>query len=140
MVRVEGPAAAQLGAHFVDRWADLTGEVSAQQRATITNGPAAGGAAGAADAARGVSLLVNKPKGALHASNDLLGNLRQATDRAWILTPTLSDPAVVAELKAAAARGVDTRVAVSGPEGWIGTRALRVIGATFYRELVDAGV
>lgn len=135
MVRVDGPAAARLGAHFLDRWVDLAGPETVQRR-TLPSAKAPA----VAQAGEGVALLANFPGRDLHASEHLLDNLAQATDRAWILTPTLSDPAVVDALKSAAQRGVDTRVAVSGPEGWIGTRALRVVGSTFYRELVNAGV
>jgi cardiolipin synthase len=144
MVRIEGPAAKQLSAHFTDRWVDMGGAApqaaaGARQLAATAAGSKVRAIAG--DLAKsGVALLANHPGQEMHASEHLLENLAKAKDRAWILTPTLSDPAVVAALKDAAARGVDTRVAVSGPEGWIGTRALRVIGSTFYRELVDAGV
>ena len=141
MVRIDGSAATQFGAHFLDRWMDMTGQASDGQKALIAGAPTLGaGTAGRGDARHGVAMLANKPDAALHASDHLLENLTAAKDRAWILTPTLSDPAVVQALTAAARRGVDVRVAVSGPEGWIGTRALRLIGATFYRELVDAGV
>lgn len=135
MVRLDGPAAARLGAHFLDRWVDMAGPDGVQRRTL----PSAKSPA-VAQAGDGVALLANFPGRDLHASDHLLDNLDQARDRAWILTPTLSDPAVVDALKGAAQRGVDVRVAVSGPEGWIGTRALRVVGATFYRELVNAGV
>jgi cardiolipin synthase len=142
MVKIQGPAAAQLSAHFTDRWVDMGGaapQAAAGARQLTAQAAPARGIAG--DLAQsGVALLANHPGKDLHASEHLLENLGKAKDRAWILTPTLSDPAVVTALKEAAARGVDTRVAVSGPEGWIGTRALRVIGSTFYRELVDAGV
>lgn len=141
MVRIDGPAAVQFGAHFVDRWVDLTGHASEGQLELIAGSPVAGsGTSAPRDAARGATMLANVPGGDLQASTHLLENLARAKDRAWILTPTLSDPAVVSALSDAARRGVDVRVAVSGPEGWIGTRALRLIGATFYRELVDAGV
>ncbi len=136
MVRVEGPAAARMGAHFLDRWVDLGGTVPTSDRRTLPSTKSSP----VAQARDGVSLLANFPGRDLHASKHLLENIAKADTRAWILTPTLSDPAVVAALKEAAQRGVDVRVAVSGPEGWIGTRALRVIGATFYRELVGAGV
>lgn len=146
MVRVDGPAAAQFSAHFLDRWVDMAGDASAGQKTLGMRGPAAAGttaptdANAVADAGKGVAFLVNHPGREMQASDHILDNLSKATERAWILTPTLSDPAVVTALKEAASRGVDTRVAVSGPEGWIGTRALRLVGATFYRELVDAGV
>ena len=142
MVRIEGPAAARLGAHFLDRWVDMAGAPAAdpaRERRSLT-ATAAKGTAGADQAGTGVALLANFPGRDLHASDHLLENLAKAEQRAWILTPTLSDPAVVDSLKEAAQRGVDVRVAVSGPEGWIGTRALRVVGSTFYRELVNAGV
>jgi cardiolipin synthase len=135
MVRVDGPAAARLGAHFVDRWVDLVGPGATTRR---TSPPPSSPAV--AQAGEGVALLANFPGRDLHASDHLLENLGKARDRAWILTPTLSDPAVVDALTDAARRGVDTRVAVSGPEGWIGTRALRLVGSTYYRELVNAGV
>lgn len=144
MVRVDGPAAAQFGAHFVDRWVDVGGDAVAGAQA-VTAPPASPGGGGrpgssAEQARAGVALLVNHPGRELQASDHLLRNLQDAKERAWIMTPTLSDPAVVAALRQAAARGVDTRVAVSGPEGWIGTRALGLVGATFYRELVGSGV
>jgi len=142
MARVDGPAVRQLSAHFVDRWVDLAGDAKAGARAiTHPGGAPTGPGTGAVDQARsGVGMLINTPGRELAASDHLLHNLSRARDRAWILTPTLTDPAVVQALKSAAQRGVDTRVAVSGPEGWIGTRALRLIGSTFYRELVRAGV
>ncbi len=143
MVKVEGPGAARLGAHFLDRWTDLAGPEAAAvadakagaARTLPSTRPAA-----VAQAGDGVSMLANHPGRDLQASEHLLDNLAKADTRAWILTPTLSDPAVVQGLIDAAKRGVDVRVAVSGPEGWIGTRALRVVGQTFYRELVNAGV
>ncbi|MCW2926570.1 MAG: cls [Thermoleophilia bacterium] len=138
MVRIDGPAAARFGAHFVDRWVDMGGAV--KPGSVIPVGTPTRGSHGAAQAEQGVSLLANYPGKDLHASTHLLENIAKASTRAWILTPTLSDPEVVAALKEAAGRGVDTRVAVSGPEGWIGTRALGLIGSTFYRELVGAGV
>lgn len=143
MVKVEGPGAARLGAHFLDRWTDLAGpeaaaaadaKSGAARTVTSTKGSAV------AQAGDGVSMLANHPGRELQASEHLLENLTKADTRAWILTPTLSDPAVVKGLVEAAKRGIDVRVAVSGPEGWIGTRALRVVGQTFYRELVNAGV
>jgi cardiolipin synthase len=136
MVRIDGPAAARFGAHFVDRWTDMAGV----PKGGVSSVASTFGRGAVGDAEQGVSLLANFPGKEMQASEHLLQNLQQATSRAWILTPTLSDPAVVNELKAAAQRGVDVRVAVSGPEGWIGTRALGLIGSTFYRELVDAGV
>lgn len=141
MVRIDGPAAARLGAHFVDRWVDMapnstTAPSPLGGRRSLTSSKPLG----VAQAGEGVALLANFPGRDLHASQHLLDNLAKAHERAWILTPTLSDPAVVKALIQAARRGVDVRVAVSGPEGWIGTRALRVIGATFYRDLVRAGV
>jgi cardiolipin synthase len=139
MVRIDGPAAARFGAHFVDRWVDLGGALRPGESTTDRQLPMTG-SSGPKSAAAGVALLANFPGQELHASEHLLQNLQAAKDRAWILTPTLSDPAVVDALKDAARSGVDTRVAVSGPEGWIGTRALGLIGSTFYRELVDAGV
>lgn len=146
MVRVDGPAARQFSAHFLDRWVDMAGQPVQGALALTAPGEAPsmpgvrGSGSAAAQAQAGVALLVNHPGRELHASEHLLENLQRANERAWIMTPTLSDPAVVDALKAAAARGVDTRVAVSGPEGWIGTRALGLIGSTFYRELVGAGV
>lgn len=144
MVRIEGPAARQLSAHFTDRWVDMGGAapqaVAGAQQLAATAAPARVRRVAGDLAKSGVALLANHPGKDMHASEHLLENLAKAKDRAWILTPTLSDPAVVTALKEAAGRGVDTRVAVSGPEGWIGTRALRVIGSTFYRELVDSGV
>lgn len=144
MVRVDGPAARQFSAHFLDRWVDLAGSASEGQRALLAQAPgqtaAAGGAAAVDGAGRGVAMLANFPKRDLFASDHLLANLELATRRAWVMTPTLSDPAVVDAMKAAAQRGIDVRVAVSGPEGWIGTRALGLVGSTFYRELVAAGV
>jgi cardiolipin synthase len=136
MVRIDGPAAARFGAHFVDRWTDMAGA----PKGGAASVPQPRGTTAVDDAGHGVALLANHPGEEHQASEQLLLNLQQANQRAYILTPTLSDPRVVAALKDAAQRGVDTRVAVSGPEGWIGTRALGLIGSTFYRELVDAGV
>jgi len=145
MVRLDGPAAAQLGAQFLDRWTDLTVDVargtqpaaSANEALWRTN---PGSLVAVRQARDAVGLLVNDPRGELQASEHLMENLKRAKDRAWIMTPTLSDPGVVDALTRAAKRGVDVRVAVSGPEGWIGTRALGLIGSTFYGDLVGAGV
>ncbi len=140
MTRIEGPAAAVFGAHFTDRWVDLGGAVDSARIAAASVHAGGGPTTGATQARSGVALLANFPGRDLHASDHLLENLDKATKRAWILTPTLSDPQVVEALTKAAERGVDVRVAVSGPEGWIGTRALGLIGSTFYRELVGGGV
>lgn len=142
MARIDGPAAAQLGAHFLDRWIDLAGVPAgaATSELASTAPGTSHGIEGVRQAGNGVALLANFPGRELHASQHLLENLGAASSRAWIMTPTLSDPDVVKQLTEAARRGVDTRVAVSGPEGWIGTRALGLIGQTFYKELVDAGV
>lgn len=143
MVKVEGPGAARLGAHFLDRWTDLAGPeaaAAADAKAGTSRTLPSTKPPAVAQAGDGVALLANFPGREMHASDHLLENLTKADRRAWILTPTLSDPAVVKGLVEAAERGVDVRVAVSGPEGWIGTKALRVVGQTFYRELVNAGV
>lgn len=135
MVRVDGPAAARMGVELLGRWVDEGGGVSDTQRSTILRGaeaPAQGTAA--------VSILTNKPRGELHASSHLLDSIAKAQQRVWMLTPTLSNPDVVDAIVAAAQRGVDVRVGVSGPEGWIGTRALGVIGSAFYEDLVRGGV
>lgn len=135
MVRMEGPVAAQLGAEFLGRWVDLGGSISDHQAEMIQRGTAA-----LSQGRAGVAVLTNKPGVDLHASDALLENIAKAEKRVWIETPTLSNPEVVDALVAAAKRGVDARVTVSGPEGWIGTRALGVIGSAFYPELVNGGV
>ncbi len=135
MVRVDGPATARMGVELLGRWTDEGGTVSPTQAATIRSGseaPAQGRAA--------VSILTNKPGGEMNATDFLMSAIAASRDRVWLLTPTLSNPDVVTALGEAAQRGVDVRVGVSGPEGWIGTRALGVIGSAFYRDLVDAGV
>jgi phosphatidylserine/phosphatidylglycerophosphate/cardiolipin synthase-like enzyme len=141
MVQMDGPAARQFAAHFLDRWVDVTGHATAGQRALVAGGGSPTRPMLAAEDARaGVSMLSNHPRVERHATDHLHASLTHARERAWMLTPTLSDPDMIEALTSAARRGVDTRVAVSGPQGWIGTKALRLIGATYYRDLVNAGV
>ena len=140
MAKVEGPAAARMGAEFVARWAAEGGKVTDQTRSLLEAGTDHSPIAGAADATAGVATLVNRPGVDHHASEFLLQALDVAKDRAYVLTPTLSNPDVIDKLIAAAKRGVDARVAVSGPEGWIGTRALGLIGSAFYKDLLNGGV
>lgn len=135
MVRADGPVAAQAGAQFLARWVDEGAPATDAQAAVVRRGALAPeqGAAGAA-------LLVNRPGVDMQATDHLVASLGAARDRAWIVTPSLTDPEMVQAIIQTARRGVDTRVAVSGRESFIGVRALRALGATWYDSLLEAGV
>ncbi len=135
MARIDGPAAARMGVELLGRWVDEGGTISDAQRYTLLRGAEA-----REQGAASVSILTNKPGGEHHASDFLLSSIAAARQRVWMLTPTLSNSAVVDAIIGAAQRGVDVRVGISGREGWIGTRALGVIGSAFYEDLVRGGV
>ncbi len=134
MMSFSGPAAAVAGAGFTRRFEE---EGGVRARPLSPRAPVADAVSGATQ----VRLLLNNPvSGQLDATAHMLESIRNARSRVWIQTPFLTDPEVTTALQQAAARGVDTRITVSGKEAWIGTKILGYIGKSYYPELVGAGV
>lgn len=133
MLRVEGPAAAMMGAHMLGRYNDEGIAVDGGMRdrlLSIADGPVRGAAS--------VQLLPNTPGEALHASDEFLDALDAATDRAWVMTPNVSNPEAADRLVAAAERGVDVRVAVTRGSGM--ASPMDYLTMSYYDQFLDAGV
>jgi cardiolipin synthase A/B len=133
MLRVEGPASAQVGMEFLHHWKREGGEVSQRQLAAFAN------AAAVDDARASVQLLANTPGEELAATEHFMQMARTSDDRLWVMTPYIGTRSVQHAMIEAAERGIDVRVLLPGRESGSNTPQL-VISRAFYRELVDAGV
>jgi cardiolipin synthase A/B len=128
MVRLTGPAVAQLQAHFAEDWHWATGEnLSLNWRPdTATGGVAALVlASGPADAQETGCLYF------LHA-------LTSARKRLWISSPYFApDPSLMNAMRLAAARGVDVRVLLAAKrDHWL----VWLAGFAFVEEMRGSGV
>lgn len=135
MVEMEGPAAARLAALQVSRWVDEGGSISPAQRRSIERGVRP-----AADAYSAVAVLANVPDGRLDATDHFFAVVAGARRRVWVQTPFLTEPRVVEALVAAARRGIDVRVAVSGDDSALIAKPLQKLSTLHFNDLVDAGV
>ena len=129
-VRFEGPAVHQLQAAFVAAWAEATGELVS---ATVSVDFLEGGVAAA-------GLLATAPTlGSTPAERFLAVSIAGARERLWVTNAYFApDRNFVALLTAAAARGVDVRVLLSGRHTDV--RTARLAGRWRYERLLAAGV
>jgi cardiolipin synthase A/B len=135
MARAQGPVAAQAGALFLQRWADLGGHVTdVHRRATAR-------AAGAHQARAGASaVMTNAPDRKHWALTDhYVQSIRNARTRIWLVTPFIGERRMIRELQAAALRGVDVRVMTSG-RAIMNQPIIPLFTRSFYDELLASGV
>ncbi|MBC7643649.1 MAG: hypothetical protein H7123_00890, partial [Thermoleophilia bacterium] len=128
-----GASAARLAADQLERWTSLGKAASPVFQSAVDDAIAATSALKPGAAA--VEVLDNAPtKGARlsEASDFYRSSIRGAKDRLWVASPGWTDPDMVAEMTAAAGRGVDVRVIASGkpplhapPITWSTRSALR---------------
>lgn len=133
MAKVHGPAARQLHAEHTASWAAAGGVVADHQRELLR----AADMVGAADSVVGARLLANRPGHYLAATDDLLHRMRHATQRIWVETPYLGADEVAAELVAAADRGVDVRLGVTGPGRGTAFPMMPPLSMSYYHELLE---
>jgi cardiolipin synthase len=129
-LRVEGGAAADLGAIFAEDWAFADGErLRVLPRAT--DGPANG--AGAP-----LRIVASGPDVATDTLYDaILFALFSAAERIWIATPYfVPDEALFRALTLACRRGVDVRIVVPSPSNHL---SADLAGATYLRAIERAG-
>lgn len=139
MVRYEGPAAAQTGQLYLDRWRALGGSATARHTNVVRR--ALHDAAGVSpDAPARAAMVETDPKRHDYAVLDYhLDRIRSAQRRVWLMTPFIGDREVVDELAAAARRGVDVRVATSSTSTLPLVPFVPLFTRSFYDELIDAG-
>ncbi len=128
LVRLTGPAVAQLQAHFAEDWHWATGkslDLNWRPEAVASNVTALVLASGPADAQETGCLYF------LHA-------LTCAKKRIWISSPYFTpDPSLTNAMRVAAARGVDVRVIVAGErDHWL----VWLAGFAFLDEMRGSGV
>jgi cardiolipin synthase len=113
MVELGGVAAARLGSEELDRWKAVGGAISAAHRAAVTAGLQ--GQPVTPSDPRELRIVANAPDTHRSELTDGYSELiRTARRRIWISTPAISDRKIMAELDAAARRGVDVRIVTPG--------------------------
>ncbi|MCW2925054.1 MAG: putative Cardiolipin synthetase (Cardiolipin synthase) synthase cls [Thermoleophilia bacterium] len=143
MTRLEGPAGAVAGTHALATWRDLNGPLDASAAARLRAnharlvGPTAEDAKAVGGAA--VTILENRPGVDLAATEAFLRDIAGAKDHVWATSTYITTPTAVDALVAAAERGVDVRLLVTGPEAGNDVKTIH-LGRTHYRRLLDAGV
>lgn len=139
--RVEGPAAAVSGANQLGAWRDISGEVLdgdatgrlARIQDILRDAPNADAPAGA------VTVLENRPGSDLQITESFLDDARQAQHRLWATSTYATSAATNDALIAAAHRGVDVRLMVSGPGTGFDAKMLQ-LGSLQFDRLRNAGV
>jgi cardiolipin synthase len=137
MLRVEGPAAAQLGAEYVARATELGAEFSPETLRTMWQAVDHPARAGAAD----VRVVANHPGIRTDATEDFFAAAKAAKDRLWVMTPYIGDEDVVQALLDAkrANPQLDVRVLVPGM-GVKQNPLFAKLSQSFYAELIEGGV
>jgi phosphatidylserine/phosphatidylglycerophosphate/cardiolipin synthase-like enzyme len=130
-VRLEGPAAAQVGAEYIARAKDLGLDASARQKAQLSEMFSAP----IRDAGAAVRILANTPsEKRFDVTDDFHASAKAATKRFWVMTPYIGHSSVIDTLNETAKRGIDVRVLVPGPES--GRNGISVaLSRTFLRDL-----
>ena len=132
MVRMQGPIAAQAGALFVQRFEHDGGRISDSQRERLAqSAPPAGNESAA--------LVENHPGGDEQATQSYLDLINSATRRIWVSTPYIGDRKLTEALVAAARRGVDVRIATTGPKVHSLVPGMQDLTRSYYGDLIDAG-
>lgn len=134
-VRIDGPAAAQAGAEFGDRYRAMGGTLGTKTAAQLEAGTAAIQPAGTAEA----KVIGNHPRtGVMPITDDIRSRIDSAKERIWVQSPQFTSKEFADTLTAARARGVDVLVQVNGKSGPI--PVMNMASRGFYPQLVDAGV
>lgn len=134
-LRLEGPAAAQVGAEFVATWVEAGKRPSANQINTLWNALQHPARVGAGTA----RVVANTPGSHTNATGDLVEAAHLARKRLWVMTPYIGDERAAKALIDARRRGVDVRVIVPDidiPVNKLETR----ISKTFYADLIKSGI
>lgn len=136
MVGVTGLTAARLAADQLDRWARVSGKVTERHRRTVSD--ALGGADLVPKDPTELRIATNAPEqGRFELTDGYRDLIRGAKQRIWIASPGISDRDIMADINAAARRGVDVRIIgsekapVAPPIGWV--------ARAHFAELVKAG-
>jgi len=133
MLKMDGPVTARAAAEFVGRWRAHGGAVTDLQQQLIDHPSAAVGSAN-------VTLLENAPGSAQAITDYYLSQLATAKTRVWMQSPVISSELFANAMMAAARRGVDVRLAVTGTTSTNTPLGLPLISRSFYPELIKAGV
>lgn len=137
MLRVEGPAAAQLGAEYVARATEMGAEFSPEMVRSLNAAVQHPARAGAAE----VRVVANHPGIRTDATEDFFTAAKAAKERLWVMTPYIGDEDVATaliEAKRANPR-LDVRVLVPG----LGVKQnplFAKLSQSYYAELIEAGV
>lgn len=154
MVRIQGPAAAlaaanslashtqHQGAHDAAlpsrlgslhrRITDAVTGAGQLQPGSVTPAPLA-------DARAAVTLLDNRPGTDLASSEAFLRDVAAAKHRLWATSTYITTPVAADALIAAAKRGVDVKLLMTGPKAGNDQKML-ALGRALYRPLIDGGV
>jgi len=129
-IEATGPVAAELQEVFADDWFFATGEKIADARYYPTS---------AASTGDPVHIVLGGPDRRNEPmSKSIVSLLNEATDRFWIATGYfVPDDIILSALELAASRGVDVRLLISAKTDHT---LLLVVGRSFYRDLLAAGV
>ncbi len=132
MIRIDGPATADLRAVFMDSWTKLAGEAAEPV-------PGVARIAGAPDETCGVTILANKYLGERRAiRREYLRRIRLARRSVYLANSYfLPDRTIRRYLLAAVRRGVDVRVLVPGKSD---VPAVYFAARRLYEPLLEAGV
>ncbi|MCW2920375.1 MAG: cardiolipin synthetase [Thermoleophilia bacterium] len=137
MLRVEGPAAAQLGAEYVARATEMGAEFSPETLRTMWQTVDDPARAGAAE----VRTVANHPGIRSDATDDFYAAANAATERLWVMTPYIGDEDVVKTLLEAKRRNpkMDVRVLVPGMDVKQNPLFAK-LSQSYYAELIEGGV
>jgi cardiolipin synthase len=137
MVHLTGDAGSRLAAEQLDRWQRVAGEPTAAMRSAVAQ--ALAGASGVVTPADDIAIVTNAPEQKRFEISDRYRELiRGAKERLWVVTPGMSDQSIIADIKAAADRGVDVRVITPGKPP-LGIPAFNWIARSHLSELEQHG-
>lgn len=113
MVQLSGVDAARLSANQLDRWTRSGGTATPAHTKAIED--ALAGASLVPTDPNAMRIVDNAPEqGKYELSKAYAEMIRGAKERLWIASPGISDREVMAEVRAAVARGVDVRIVTPG--------------------------
>lgn len=134
MVRVQGPAAAQIWTEILGRWTEQGGKLSELQKSELARAISNPEVRGPAN----VKLATNTPGGDLELTEQFFEHVKNAKERFWATTPSMWSESMINALKEADQRGVDVRVVVARDKAR--DPLLRQMTKSYFPELVDSGV
>ncbi|MBC7460990.1 MAG: phosphatidylserine/phosphatidylglycerophosphate/cardiolipin synthase family protein [Thermoleophilia bacterium] len=137
MLQLSGVDAARLGVNQLNRWSAVGGAVSAVHRKVVAD--ALGDAPLEPTSPTAMHVVSNAPdEGQFGLSNAYLDAIRGAKHRLWISSPAYTSQPLIAELNAAAARGVDVRFVMPGTAP-VGIPLINWVTASHLAELTKLG-